>query len=93
MSGAEPWDSAACWNTHSDGGLMVLGGARARVSGARFVAQLMVMCVHPQLEEENAQLLTPRVLFQQGSYGRALSSAGPECQGGMQDQLFLQRGE
>lgn len=72
---------------------MVLGGARARVSGARVVAQLMVMCVHPQLEEENAQLLMPGVLFQQGNYGRALSSAGPECQGGMQDQLFLQRGE
>lgn len=59
----------------------------------RVVAQLTVMCVHPQLEEENAQLLMPGVLFQQGNDGGALSSAGPECQGGMQDQLFLQRGE
>lgn len=35
MSGAEPWDNAACWNPHMDGGLLVLGGARACVSGVR----------------------------------------------------------
>lgn len=35
VSGAEPWDPAARWNTHRHGGLMVLGGARAGVSGVR----------------------------------------------------------
>ena len=46
---------------------MVLGGARACVSGVRVVAQLTVMCIHPQLEEENARLLKPGVLFQLGT--------------------------
>lgn len=62
MSGAEPWDNSACWNPHSDGGLLVLGGARACVSGVR--VEPSSWCIHAQLEEENAQLLRPGVLLQ-----------------------------